>query len=193
VVRTAFFTRDVEAGTLTSSEPPPHPEATRATETSRPATVFMPQACHNDQIAVQGVSPTCRTVRKASRLLSGNVRACRRRPRRPPDGGASPVPRGARPAAASIRHACSPHGVAAPARRHELSDPHLGTGRFGQGRNMVSGRRRPFPTPHTHRTRRQEARTGLPVLVTPTRRCHRVTQPFSRLLGGIWGDAAFPT
>ena len=56
VVRTAFFTKDVEAGTLTSPVPPPHPKATRATATSRPATVFMPKVCHNDRIAVQGVS-----------------------------------------------------------------------------------------------------------------------------------------
>jgi hypothetical protein len=52
VVRTAFFTTEVVAGALTSSEPPPHPEATRATTSSRPATVLMPQACHRDEIAV---------------------------------------------------------------------------------------------------------------------------------------------
>ena len=113
-------------------------------------------------------------------------------PEGPPDSGASPVPRGARPAAASIRHTCSPLRVAAPARRHELPDPQLRTRRFGQGRDVVGLGRWSFPTPHTNRTGREEARTGLPVLVTPTRRRHRVTQPFSRLLGGIWGDAAFP-
>jgi len=43
VVRTVFFTRDVEAGTLTSSEPPPHDAATRTPITSRPAAVFMPR------------------------------------------------------------------------------------------------------------------------------------------------------
>jgi len=36
----------------------------------------MPQACHNDQLVVQGVSPTSRTARRASRLLSGDVRVC---------------------------------------------------------------------------------------------------------------------
>jgi len=136
-------------------------------------------------------APTLRPCQQDSQKglqAAVRVRACR-----PPDGGASPVPRGAGPAAASVRHACSPLRVAAPARRHKLSDPQLRTRGFGQGRDMVGGRRRPFPTPHTNRLRRQEARTGLPVLVTPTRCRHRVTQPFSRLLGGIWGDAVFPT
>ena len=36
VGRGEFFTEDVEAGTLTSSEPPPHPEATRTPTTSNP-------------------------------------------------------------------------------------------------------------------------------------------------------------
>ena len=36
VVRTAFLTKDVVAGTLTSPEPPPHPAATNTPTTSRP-------------------------------------------------------------------------------------------------------------------------------------------------------------
>ncbi len=58
---------------------------------------------------------------------------------------------------------------------------------------VVAGRIRGSCTPLGIMTMDSGARTGLPVLVTPTRRRHRVTQPFSRLLGGIWGDAAFPT
>ena len=107
--------------------------------------------------------------------------------RRSPEGGASPVPRGAGPAAASVRHACGPLRVAAPARRHELPDPQLGTRGFGQGRDVVGLGRWSFPTPHTNRPGRQEARTGLPVVVTPTRRRHRVTQPFWRVSGGYLG------
>ena len=151
VGRAAFLARGVVAGSLTSSEPPPHDAATRTPTTRRPAAIFMLEYCHRGRIAAQGVSPDQQDSQKSLQAVVRGCRVCRRRPRRPPDGGASPVSRGAGPATASIRHACSPLRVAAPARRHELSDPQLGTRGFGQGWYVVGLGRWSFPTPHTNR------------------------------------------
>ena len=44
-----------EVVAVLGAPPPPHPATTtHATATTKPATVLTPQACHNDQIAVQG-------------------------------------------------------------------------------------------------------------------------------------------